>query len=66
MGDAYGMELCMPPSLRASEIEGRDCRCGCWVGMGGGGSFLLSEVRRESGGEIRPETCEAVGQLPLE
>ncbi len=27
---------------------------------------MLSEVRRESGGEIRPETCELVGQPPLE
>jgi hypothetical protein len=37
--------------------------------MGGGGSFLLSEVRRESGGEIRPEAgCEGAvrSQLPLE
>lgn len=44
----------MGPLLRASCIEGRDCRCGCDVCMEGGGSVLLSEVRRESGGEIKP------------
>jgi len=35
------------PLLRASCIEGRDCRCG----------LVSSDVRRESGGDIRPEEC---------
>lgn len=49
------------PLLRASCIEGRDCRCGCEVWIGGGGSALLSEVRRESGGDIRPDMECAAG-----
>ena len=36
-------------------MEGSDCRCGGAVWIGGGGSVLLSEVRRDSGGDIRPD-----------
>lgn len=52
----------MPPLLRASESEGKDCLC-CggpvWIGVGG--SVLLSEVRRDSGGDMRPEKECAIG-----
>jgi hypothetical protein len=35
--------------------------------MGGGGSALLSDVRRESGGDIRPDMeCAAVADQPDE
>jgi hypothetical protein len=45
------------PLFRASCIEGRDCRCGWDVCIGGGGGLVSSDVRRESGGDMRPEEC---------
>lgn len=44
--------------LKNSDIEGSDCRCSCEVCMAGGASVLLSDVRRDSGGDIRPDIVE--------